>query len=249
MNSFQILSPRPSIDEALEFLGMSNMDKVMAIEALLRITRDDDLPLYFDKKLTCVPESMKYGDQFDEYGKYVETRFVNPEDEREFWSKHIPYFYILFESTGQAFSIYVGGVIHDGIVYNICAGNRRVAGYISIEYDQFYFDREQLITFKAEYAAHFSAKQPVNEIYSNKEGIQEQRITAFKYWLVGNSGKSIHNDDDLQDCYQKLGSPTREQVISRLLQMDKGLFTQGKDDFKKAMSKVIQFKTGTGKDR
>ena len=61
-----MLSHKPSIDEALEFLGMSNMDKAMGIQALLRISEIDALPLFFDETLTCVPTSIKYGDQYDD---------------------------------------------------------------------------------------------------------------------------------------------------------------------------------------
>ena len=249
MTNAQILSPRPSIDEALEFLGMSNMDKVMAIEALLKITRDDNLPLFFDKSLTCVPVSLNYGDQFDEYGKYVETRFVNREDEREFWSMHIPYFYHLAESADQTFHINLGGVIHDGIVYDICIGNRRVAAYISIEYEKFYFVRDQLIDFKTGYTTRFFETQVKNDKFSKRPSMLELRKTAFKYWLVGNSGKSIHSNDELQACYVALGEPTKRDVWKRLQAMDSELFRSGKDDFLKAASSVIQFKQGTGKAR
>lgn len=228
---------------------MSNMDKVMAIEALLRITRDDDLPLFFNKSLTCVPASMNYGDQFDEYGKYVETRFVNPKDERKFSSTHIPYFYLLFESTDQTFVINVGGVIHDGIVYGICEGNGRVAGYISIEYENFYFDREQLINFKTEYAARFSESQKVKNSPSKKPSVVEQRETAFKYWLVGNSGKSIHDRKDLQSCYKSRGELTRDKVWERLQLMDNQLFASGKDNFKRDMANIVRFAQGTPKYR
>ena len=249
MDNTQILSPKPSIDEALEFLGMSNMDKAMGIQALLRISEFEALPLFFDQHLTCVPASMKYGDQFDEYGKYVETRLVNPKDERKFWSKHIPYFYLLSESKDNTLIFNIGGVIHDGIEYNICEGNRRVAGYISIGYEKFYFDREQLINFKTEYSARFSEGQEVKDSSSNKTGVLEQRIYAFKYWLVGNSGKSIHEKDDLQNCYKNLGEPTRDKVWEGLQQMDNRLFACGKADFKRAMADVVRFTQGTGKGR
>ena len=249
MGSSQILSPKASIDEALEFLGMSNMDKAMGIQALLRISEFEALPLFFDQHLTCVPASMKYGDQFDEYGKYVETRLVNPKDERKFWSMHIPYFYLLSESKDNTLIFNIGGVIHDGIEYNICEGNRRVAGYISIGYEKFYFDRVQLINFKTEYSARFSESQKMKDSPSKKAGVLELRKTAFKYWLVGNSGKSIHKREDLQSCYESRREPTREEVWQRLYLMDNKLFGPGKDDFIKAMGSVIQFTKGTSKGR
>ena len=89
MDNTQILSPQPSIDEALEFLRMSQMDKAMGINTLLRTCEGDDLPLFFDEKLFCVPTSIKYGDQYDEEGEFLETFLIDREDEREFWSEHI----------------------------------------------------------------------------------------------------------------------------------------------------------------
>ena len=77
MTDAQTLSPKPSIDEALEFLGMSNRDKAMEIQALLRISEFDSLPLMFDERLTCVPTSIKFGDQFDDEGEFVETLLQN----------------------------------------------------------------------------------------------------------------------------------------------------------------------------
>jgi len=249
MSNVQVLSPKPSIDEALVFLGMSQMDKVMGIQALLRITDNDKLPLFFNKRLICVPASMNYGNQYDENGEHEETLFVDPEDEIQFLCNHIPYMYILTESTDNTLIISIGGVIHDGIVYDICKGNGRILDYLSIKYEIFYFDREQLINFKTEYSTHFSQSKKVNDAPSKPAKISEQRITAFKYWLVGNSGMSIHDPDELQSCYEKLKSPTRDQVWSRLQKMDKSLFASGQDEFNTAMGKVIQFKTGTGKGR
>ena len=120
---------------------------------------------------------------------------------------------------------------------------------MSIGYEKLYFDRQQLIDYKAEYSAHFSESQKAKDSPAKQAGVLEQRKTAFKYWLVGNSGKSIYKREDLQSCYESRGGLTREEVWKRLQLMDGQLFARGMDDFLKAMAHVIQFKKGTGKDR
>jgi hypothetical protein len=249
MGNTQILSPQPSIDEALEFLGMSNMDKGMGIGALLRISVDDNLPLFFDAKLICVPTSVRYGDQYDEEGDFVETLLIDRENEREFWSGHILDNFQLHMPSNNSFDLIVRRVIHDGISYHISQSDGTLSEGVSIGYEKLYFDREQLIDHKAGYTAHFSENQKSKELPAKKTGIQEQRITAFKYWLVGNSGKSIHDYGDLQSCYESLGEPTKTEVWKRLNLIDNKLFGPGKDDFIKAMGFVIQFKIGTSKGR
>lgn len=249
MTDAQTLSPKPTIDEALEFLGMSNRDKAMEIQALLRISEFDSLPLMFDERLTCVPTSIKYGDQYDEDGEFVKTLLIDPEDEREFWSGHILGSFHLYKSTdGGAFCVTVYRIIHDDIAYHISQPDGTISDGVSIGYEQLYFDRQQLIGYKAEYSAHFSEGQEVKDSPPKKPGVFEQRETAFKYWLVGNSGKSIHDRKDLQSCYQKLGEPTREKVWEGLLQMDNRLFARGDDDFFRHQE-IISFKEGTGKGR
>jgi hypothetical protein len=249
MGNTQILSPQPSIDEALEFLGMSNMDKGMGIGALLRISVDDNLPLFFDAKLICVPTSVRYGDQYDEEGDFVETLLIDRENEREFWSEHLLDTFHLHMPSDNSFDLVVRRVIHHGISYHISQSDGTISEGVSIGYEKFYFDREQLIDHKAGYTAHFSENQKAKELPTKKTGIQEQRITAFKYWLVGNSGMSIHNHEDLQRCYVALGEPTRDKIIKQLLLMDNKLLGHGQDEFLKVMSSVIQVKQGTGKHR
>ena len=249
MDSSQTLSPKPSIDEALLFLGMSDMEKIMAIHALLRITEYDVLPLFFDEHLTCVPTSIKYGDQYDEENEYVETLLINPNDERELMSGQIHNSFYLRQSTDNKFYILVSKLIHDGIEYYISHGDGTIREYVTIDYEKFYFDRKELVKYKNEYSAHFSEKPSSNTDRSKKASLPEQRITALKYWLVGNSGKSIHNSEDLQSCYEALNTPTREEVWEALQLMDSKLFSSGYDDFKSAAGKVVQFKLGTGKGR
>jgi hypothetical protein len=249
MGNSQILSSKPSIDEAFKFFGMSGMDKAMAIQALLRISEDDDLSLFFDEPLICVPTSVKYGDQYDEEGNFVETLLIYSENEREFWSEHLLDTFHLHMPSDNSFDLVVCRVIHDGISYHISQSDGTLSEGVSIGYEKFYFDREQLIDHKAGYTAHFSENQKSKELPARKTGIQEQRITAFKYWLVGNSGMSIHSHEDLQRCYVALGEPTRDKIMKQLLLMDNKLFGHGQDEFLKAMSSVIQVKQGTGKHR
>jgi hypothetical protein len=249
MSDTQILSPKPSIDEALEFLGMSGMEKAMSIQALLRISEDDGLPLFFNEPLTCVSTSIKYGDQYDEDGEFVETIFIDPEDEREFWSDHILDSFKLWKSSDNSLDLIVSRIIHDGITYYISQPGGTISEGVPIGYEKFYFDRKQLTDFKAEYSARLSESQKVKDSPPKKTGVLERRKTAFKYWLVGNSGKSIHEDNDLQSCYESRGKPTRKEVWQRLNLMDNKLFGPGKDDFIKAMGSVIQFKKGTNKGR
>ncbi len=249
MANSQILSPKPSIDEALEFLGMASMDKAMGIQALLRISEYDGLQLFFDELLTCVPASTRYGDQYDDEGGFTETVLIKPEDEREFLSEHILDSFRLWKSPDGIISILVSRVIHDGIAYHVSHGDGTISEGEDIGYEKFYFDRNQLIDFKRTYQDGLSQSDNGQSNSSKKPSIMDQRITAFKYWLVGNSGRSIHNANDLQYCYETLGSPTKGQVLGQLQLMDRDLFSHGKDDFKKVMGKVIQFKVGTGKDR
>ena len=249
MSDTQILSPKPSIDEALEFLGMSGMEKAMAIQALLRISEDDGLTLFFNEPLTCVPTSIKYGDQFDDANEFIETLFIGPEDESEFWTGDILDSFQLYKSPVNAFDLIVHQVIHDGRKYYISQSDGTISEGVSIGYEKFYFDREQLIGFKADYSAHFSDSQTIKGASSKKSGVMDKRITTFKYWLVGSTGKSIHNPDDLQACYQELGCPTKDLVWDRLRLMDKKLFASNKPDFIKAVGNVIDFKPGTGKGR
>jgi len=249
MDSSQTLSPKPSIDEALLFLGMSNMEKAMAIQALLRISELDYLPLFFDEHLTCVPTSIKYGDQFDENNEFKECLLVNPKDERELISGQTLDSFHLHQSRDNNFYILVSRLIHDDIEYCISRGDGTISEYIDIDYEKFYFNRKELIKYKNEYSTHFSEKPNSNAGQSNRPSKHEQRITAFKYWLIGNSGKSIHKRDDLQSCYITRGELTRAKIWERLNKMDHELFSAGKDNFYTDMRTVIDLKSGTGKNR
>jgi len=249
MSNTQILSPKVSIDEALLFLGMSYMEKAMGVQAVLRISELDALPLFFDERLICVPTSVKYGDEHDGDGGVIECHLIDSKDEREFWSEHILDSFHFYKSTDNTLCLLVSRIIHDDVSYHISQSDGTISEGVSIGYEKFYFDREQLFEYKADYSSHFSEIQKVKDIPSKPASVLEQRITAFKYWLVGNSGKSIHKPDDLQSCYESLGNPTRMEVWLQLHQMDSKLFSAGKDDFIKAIAKVINFKIGTGKDR
>jgi len=249
MDNTQILSPKPSIDEALAFLGMSDMDKAMGISALLRICKDGDLPLFFDERLTCVPTSIKYGDQYDDEGEWEDYLFIDPKDSRELWLELILGNFNLHVLPNNSFDLIVSKIIHADVSYHIYQTDGTLSEGESVGYEKFYFDRAELIKFKAEYTSHYSERSKEKVASSQRESVQDRRTTAFKYWLVGNSGKSIHKDEDLQDCYEKLGAPTKEKIWQELSLMDNKLFAAGKDDFLKAMSSVIQFKIGTSKGR
>jgi len=249
MNNTQTLSPRPSIEEALEFLGMSNMDKAMGINALLRICKDDHLPILFDEPLICAPTSVKYGDQYDDDGEFLETLLIDPNDTRELWSEHILANFQLHMPSNDSFDLIVNTIIHDGVPYHVLLPNGTVSEGESIGYEKFYFNRTELVKYKTEYHSLFSEHPKIKVATSSRESIQEKRATAFKYWLVGNSGKSIHKDEDLQERYESLGTPTREYIWESLSLMDNQLFSAGKSDFMKLMGTVIQIKTGTSKGR
>lgn len=249
MNNTQTLSLQSSIDEALAFLGMSDMDKAMGISALLRISEDDDLPLFFDEKLICVPTSVKYGDQYDEDGEFVDCLLIDPDETRELWSGHTLDNFQLHITADHSFNLVVSRIVHDDVSYHISQADGTISEGVSIGYEKFYFDRAELIKYKAEYTSHYSENPKVKGSPSKRESVEDKRTTAFKYWLVGNSGMSIHNDDDLQGCYENFGSPTKAEVWQRLNQMDNKLFAAGYDDFIRAMSTVIQFKQGTGNGR
>lgn len=76
----------------------------------------------------------------------------------------------------------------------------------------------------------------------------QQRILAFKFWLVSTASERSPNTsvsvDTLQECYEIIGSPTRDEVWDKLNKIDKKLFRSGKDDFLKAAAKEIEFQTG-----
>ena len=249
MDNTQTLSPQPSIDEALEFLGMSKMDKAMGIKALLKISEDDELPLFFDEKLVCVPTSVNYGDQYDDEGAFLGSLLIDPHKTREFWSGHILANFQLHMASDNSFTLVVSRIIHDDIPYHVSLPNGTISEGVPIGYEKFYFDRTELIKYKQDYSAHFSEHPQRQTTASTSEGIQDKRITAFKYWLVANSGKSIHKPEDLQHCYEAFRNLPKEKIWLRLQQMDSRLFSAGMDDFNRAVSKVIRFKQGTGKDR
>ena len=140
MNNTQTLSPRPSIEEALEFLGMSNMDKAMGIRALLRISEYENLPLYFDEPLICAPTSVKYGDQYDDDGEFLETLLIDPNDTRELWSEHILANFQLHMPSNDSFDLIVNTIIHDGVPYHVLLPNGTVSEGESIGYEKFYFN-------------------------------------------------------------------------------------------------------------
>jgi hypothetical protein len=249
MDNTQTLSPQPSIDEALEFLGMSNIDKAMGITALLKISNDDRLPLFFDEKLVLVPTSVKYGDQYDDDGQFLESFLIAPNDTRELWSGHILANFQLHMASNNSFTFVVSSIIHDDDSYYIYQDDGTPSEGVSIEYEKFYFERAELIKYKTEYHSHFSEHSKGKSKTSSRESILDKRITAFKYWLVGNSGKSIYKREDLQACYNSLSAPSRSEIWRRLGLMDNELFAAGKDDFIKTMGSVIFIKTGTSKGR
>jgi hypothetical protein len=247
MNNTQILSPKVSIDEALVFWDMSGMTKASGIQAVLNISKIDGLPIYFDEHLFCVPSSVKYGDQYDEEGEFIESLLIHPEDEREFLSEHILDSFQLNKTSENSFDLIVSRIIHGECSYNISQRDGTLSEGVSIEYENFYFNREQLIKYKDEYSAHFSGKAKELPLKTAKR--LDERIIAFKYWLVGNSGKSIHKPEDLQSCYENLMEPTKKEIWQRLHLMNNKLFASGEDDFIKAVGSIIKFTKGTGKDR
>jgi hypothetical protein len=250
MNNTQTLSPKVSIDEALVFLGMASMEKTMGIKALLRISELDGLPLFFDERLFCVPTFVQYGDQYDDEGEYTKTLEIDPKDVKEFWSEHMLASFKLYKAADNSLNILVNRIIHADTPYHIYQCDFTVSDGVSIAYEKFYFDRDDLIKYKDEYSANYCHNQQEKSSSPKKPpSIIHQRITAFKYWLIGNSGKSIHNAKDLQSSYEKLNEPTKKQVWDKLSLMDSKLFSTGKDDFLKAMSNVITFKQGTSKGR
>jgi hypothetical protein len=250
MNNTQTLSPKVSIDEALVFLGMASMDKAMGIEALLRISELDALPLFFDEQLLCVPTSVKYGDQYDDEGEYIKTFKIDSKYIKESWSEHMLASFKLCKAADNSFNIMVDRIIHAGIAYHIYQCEVTVSDGVLIAYEKFYFNRDDLIKYKDEYSAHYIQSQQEKSLRPKKPpSIVDQRIAAFKYWLVGNSGKSIHNAEDLQSSYEQLNEPTKNQVWDNLSLMDNKLFCSGKDDFLKAIGNVIDFKQGTSKGR
>jgi hypothetical protein len=249
MNKTQTLSPRPSIDEALVFLGMSDMDKAMGINALLRISKDDDLPLFFDEKLVLVSTSVKYGDQYDENGEFEDCLLIDPVDTQELCTGHILANFQLHISSNNSLDLIVNKIIHDDDSYYIYQDDGTHSEGVSIGYEKFYFDRNELIKYQTEYHSHFNERDKAKTNNSKSKGVLEERITAFKYWLVGHSGKSIHKQKDLQDCYKELKEPTKKEIWRRLNQMDSELFRSGEIDFNRAVSKVIEFTKGTGLSR
>jgi hypothetical protein len=249
MDNTQTLSPQPSIDEALEFLGMSKMDKAMGITALLKISNDDGLPLFFDEKLVLVPTSVKYGDQYDDEGEFLESLLIDPDKTREFLSGHILANFQLHMTSNNSFDLIVNKIIRDDDSYYIYQDDGTPSEGVSIEYEKFYFERAELITYKTEYHSRFNERDIVKAGTSKPESVQAKRITAFKYWLVGNSEKSIHKREDLQACYNSLNAPSRSEIWRQLGLMDNELFAAGKDDFIKLMGSVILIKTGTSKGR
>jgi hypothetical protein len=245
MDNTQTLSPQPSIDEALEFLGMSKMDKAMGIKALLKISEDDELPLFFDEKLVCVPTSVNYGDQYDDDGEFLESFLIAPSDTRELWSGHLLANFQLHMTSNNSFELIVSTIIHDDVLHHLSLPDGTISEGVSIGYEKFYFERTELIKYKTEYHSHFNERDIVKAVTSKPESVQAKRITAFKYWLVGNSGKSIHKREDLQACYDSLKAPSsRSEIWRQLGLMDKQLFGSGKDDFIKLMGSVIRIKIG-----
>ena len=249
MDNPQILSAKPSIDEAIKFLGLSGMDKAMAIQTLLRLSEHDDLPLFFDQLLTCVPTSIKHGDQYDDKYEFVETLFIDSEDEREFWAGHILDSFQLWIPSENTYELVVSQIIRDGDQYYISQSDGTISEGVSIGYEKFYFNREQLIDFKADYHAHFSTSQNGKKTPSKGVSVIDERVVAFKYWLVGNSGRSIHNLDDLKSCYEDMKYPIKDQVWKQLKKMDHILFSGKGSDSMKAIAKVIDFKLGTSTGR
>lgn len=240
--SLEVLPPKIYMETLADELGLSELKKVKAFQTLLEYKESDDLNLYFDQ---------------DVFGK---------KSDEEILQHHIddPNLYL----TDSSLSVISGSkcigridvkLIDDG--ESLCVGALSFSQngthyYVVYQGDPFplyysdiYVLRDEYLDFRTRMTSYKSDKQKTNTNHSKRPSKPEQRITAFKYWLVGNSGKSIHSDEDLQSCYKDLGEPTRDKIWECLQQSNIKLFSSGKDDFKKAIGKVVPFKTGTGKNR
>jgi len=249
MDNTQALSPQTSIDEALAFLGMSGMDKATGIRALLRISEDESLPLFFDEKLVCVPTSVKYGDQYDEDGEFVDCLLIDPDDTQELWSGHTLANFQLHMTSNNSFDLIVSRIIHADVSYHIYQTDGTLSEGVSVGYEKFHFDRKSLIGYKDKYHSNLLDQAKPTKMRTKTVSITERRVYAFKIWLIGESGKSVNNETDLQSCYESIGSPTKPAIWDHLSQMDRTLFSSGKHDFIRAISTVIRFKQGTGTGR
>lgn len=116
-------------------------------------------------------------------------------------------------------------------------------------------DVDRLSFYRQDIESVVSQKKDDIEVHDNpaKEDsvdipIIQQRIIAFRFWLVSTAIEksptqsiSVHT---LQECYEIINSPTRDEVWDKLNKIDKKLFRAGKDDFFKAAAKEVEFQTG-----
>ncbi len=142
----------------------------------------------------------------------------------------------------------INRVLHKSNEYFISLkGNHDIGVQIHIE--DLFGKRDEIFSFKLKNLNSEISAESQTTSKTKKINILDERIEAFKYWLISNSGKSIHQNNDLQQCYESKGSPTRDEIWNRLQKMDNKLFSSGYDDFIKEIGKVINLKKGTGKSR
>jgi hypothetical protein len=122
---------------------------------------------------------------------------------------------------------------------------------VKIHFDDLYGKRDEIFEYKRKNLNSdllLEKTAPVSSKLKTQSKL-DQRLNFFKLWLIGSSGGSIHNEDDLQKRYENMGSPTRGKIWLALQSADNKLFGSGKDDFLKAMANIISLKGGTGKHR
>ena len=221
------LSDKIFIDEAIELLEYQNKSKGYVVESLIN---EQDITTYFDINVTATLSTGYDMQPINQDGD--ELPHVNGEPPIVIEG---PDKKILEAIVNVGNTISVNMFEHGGELYCGADYDGTILRPIDISFEHIYFAKSEI--------------QMHHKLPTKKAGIQEQRINAFKYWLVGNSGRSIHDEVHLQLCYEELGSPTKNKVMEKLVLMNHKLFQSGQDDFGKAMGFVIQFKQGTGKHR
>lgn len=236
---------------ASEELNLYKMPFISALRTMLICAKAFDIPIYFNDEVY----GYKIGDPLEEtsnddgditkirtlkksYFFDISNRLRASSDADCFWV------------DGQYF-ITMSSFNHNNTDYHITDETQEWLSFQSFNINGFYFDRKDLKSLSRKIDTN---KPPSNNSIHRRPdsnaGLQQQkRELVFKAWLrVMANLNEAGDSDNISDCYELIGSPTRAAVWEALKNINSDLFNSGKDDFFKNQC-VIMFSVGTGSDR
>lgn len=234
--------------DATTALELTGIPLHTAIHTLLMYSREFKLPIHFNHEIHGHEEDKPVEIILDQQGEYIGTRVNEP---AKYFSSQNK---LTLLSAGEAsnntsnITIPVYAFIHQNKNYKSTDITQEWLKAKTIPFNNFYIDKSDLVDFiKSTSNSSISSNPPAK---NEKIPILESRERALKNFLITKTNSSLNKNDEnqFQELYNKLGSPTRKTLWKELQLIEPSLFNSGIDDFFKNQ-KILKFQIGTGKHR